>query len=215
MNDSYEVPLEKIRREIMIKNSRFISTLAPVYSVEEARTFIQAIKSEFSDATHNVPAYLIGYGNSMTAHCNDDGEPSGTAGKPALSVLKGSGMGNIAVVVTRYFGGTKLGTGGLVKAYSEAVKQVINDVPRAIQIEGATFKINVSYNLYNKLLSEFERMKVKIIEKNFTADISLTLFVEDTMIEQFNSVVKNLSAGDITPLFIEKAISLQRVSRTQ
>ena len=97
-------------------NSRFIATLAPVFSPEEARTFIAHIKKEFADASHNVPAYIIGGGNTVTEFCSDDGEPSGTSGKPALAVLRGSGLGDVAVVITRYFGGTLLGTGGLVKA---------------------------------------------------------------------------------------------------
>jgi uncharacterized YigZ family protein len=113
----YPVPLKEIRRELIVVNSRFVATLAPVMSVEEAKAFIARIRGEFSDASHNVPAYLVGGGDSLIEHCSDDGEPSGTAGRPALAVLKGSGLGDVAVVVTRYFGGTKLGTGGLVRAY--------------------------------------------------------------------------------------------------
>ena len=93
--------------------------------------FIARIKKEFADASHNVPAYIIGGGNTVTEFCSDDGEPNGTSGKPALAVLRGSGLGDVAVVVTRYFGGTLLGTGGLVKAYTEATQLVVQAVPRA------------------------------------------------------------------------------------
>ena len=103
----YRIPAERTRTEIMVVNSRFITTVVPVFSVEEAREFIHEIKKEFSDASHNVPVFLVGFGQSVTAHCSDDGEPSGTAGRPALAVIQGSGLGDIAVVVTRYFGGTK------------------------------------------------------------------------------------------------------------
>ncbi len=108
-----------------MSNSRFIAHLAPAASVEEAKAFIDQIRAEYADATHNVPAYVIGYGASVTAHCNDDGEPAGTAGRPILAVLQGSGLGDVVLVVTRYFGGTKLGTGGLVRAYTEAAQAVL------------------------------------------------------------------------------------------
>ncbi len=121
----YRIPARRTRTEIVVVNSRFITTAQPAFSVDEAKAFIQEMKNEFADASHNVPAFLIGYGASVTAHCSDDGEPSGTAGRPALAVLQGSDLGDIVVVVTRYFGGTKLGTGGLVRAYTDAVKSVL------------------------------------------------------------------------------------------
>ncbi|MFN2122854.1 MAG: IMPACT family protein, partial [Candidatus Promineifilaceae bacterium] len=127
----YPIPAQETREEIRVSNSRFIATAAPVFSVDEAKEFIKKIKAEFSDASHNVPAFLVGYGPSVTAHCSDDGEPSGTAGRPMLAVLQGSGLGDIAVVVTRYFGGTKLGTGGLVRAYGDAVKVILENLPLA------------------------------------------------------------------------------------
>ena len=94
----YVIPAEETRIEIKVVNSRFISTVAPAFTVEEARAFITRIRAEFADASHNVPAYLIGHGATVTAHCHDDGEPSGTAGRPALAVLRGSGLGDIVVV---------------------------------------------------------------------------------------------------------------------
>ena len=130
MSKPYSIPLHEIRREHVVINSKFITTLAPVFSAEEARTFIARIKTEFADASHNVPAYIIGGGNTVLEFCSDDGEPAGTAGKPALAVLRGSGLGDAAVVITRYFGGTLLGTGGLVKAYTESTQLVVNAVGR-------------------------------------------------------------------------------------
>ena len=123
--DRYLIPAQETRIEIIVVNSRFIATAAPVFSVDEAKAFIAKVREEFADASHNVPTYLIGHGASVIAHCSDDGEPSGTAGRPALAVLRGSGLGDVAVVVTRYFGGTKLGTGGLVRAYGDAVREVL------------------------------------------------------------------------------------------
>src|SRR5688572_6075263 len=94
---NYLVPIEQIRREHQAMNSQFVATLAPAFSIEEARAFISKIKKEFSDATHNVPVYVIGGGNTVTEYFSDDGEPSGTAGKPALAVLRGSGLGRCRV----------------------------------------------------------------------------------------------------------------------
>ena len=96
----YAVPASETRVEAKVSNSRFIATAAPVLSVKEAKAFVARIRQEFADASHNVPVYLIGHGGSVIAHCSDDGEPSGTAGRPALAVLQGSGLGDVAVVDT-------------------------------------------------------------------------------------------------------------------
>src|SRR5215207_5409204 len=144
---AYAIPLRAIRREQVVVNSRFIATLAPVFSIEEARAFIARIRKEFADASHNVPAYIIGGGNTVTEFFSDDGEPSGTAGKPALAVLRGSGLGDVAVVVTRYFGGTLLGTGGLVKAYTESTQMVAEAVGRGRRISMHVVMAAIPYNL--------------------------------------------------------------------
>ena len=97
---SYPIPAQENRAEMLVVNSRFIATLAPAFSVEEARTFIARLRAEFADATHNVPAYIVGHGASVITHAHDDGEPAGTAGRPAMAVLQGSGLGDAVVVVT-------------------------------------------------------------------------------------------------------------------
>ena len=109
MSKNYLIPLHEIRREHIVVNSKFIATLAPVVSTDDARAFIARIKKEFADASHNVPAYIIGGGNTVTEYFSDDGEPAGTSGRPALTVLRGSGLGDVVVVVTRYFGGNIVG----------------------------------------------------------------------------------------------------------
>jgi uncharacterized YigZ family protein len=147
MTKDYLVPLNEIRQEHMVINSRFIATLAPAFTVEEARAFIARIKKEFADASHNVPAYVIGGGNTFAEFCSDDGEPSGTSGKPALAVLRGSGLGDVAVVITRYFGGTLLGTGGLVKAYTESAQLVVNAVEHGRRVEVHVVMLTIPYNL--------------------------------------------------------------------
>src|SRR5512138_2097108 len=157
MPKPYTIPLNEIRREHVVVNSRFIATLAPVFSIDEARAFIARIKKEFVDASHNVPAYIIGGGNAVTEYSSDDGEPSGTAGRPALAVLRGSGLGDVAVVITRYFGGTLLGTGGLVKAYTESTQLVTKSVPRAKKMQVYVAMLALPYNLLERIRLQVSR----------------------------------------------------------
>src|SRR5512138_747744 len=151
MSKPYLIPLNEIRREHVVVNSRFLATLAPVFSIDDARAFIARIKKEFAEATHNVPAYIIGGGNTVTEYSSDDGEPSGTAGKPALAVLRGSGLGDVAVVVTRYFGGTLLGTGGLVNAYTESTQMVVNAVERGRRVPVHVALLAIPYHLLERI----------------------------------------------------------------
>src|SRR5688572_19497440 len=118
MATRYPIPAETTRVEIRVVNSRFIATIAEARTAEDAHAFIAAIRAEFANASHNVYAFRAGYGASVIEGMSDDGEPSGTAGRPALSVLRGADLGDVVLVITRYFGGTKLGTGGLVRAYT-------------------------------------------------------------------------------------------------
>ena len=171
------VPLGPLRDEIAIVNSRFIASLSPVESAEEARGFIVRIREEFPDATHNVPAFIIGGGNSTTEYCSDDGEPSGTSGRPLLAVLKGSGMGNIAVVVTRYFGGTLLGTGGLVRAYTAAGRLVVERVRRAAMVEMGRFEVDLPYALFDRFRIVSAESEADIVGESFAEVVHLAVEV--------------------------------------
>jgi uncharacterized YigZ family protein len=199
----YRIPAQKTRIEIMVLNSRFIATAAPVFSVEEAREFIHVVKQEFSDANHNVPAFLVGFGQSVTAHCSDDGEPSGTAGRPALAVLQGSGLGDIAVVVTRYFGGTKLGTGGLVRAYTDAVKEVLKNLPLAEKVPTHTVMLAIPYSLYEQVKLLIQEFKGKILDEDFGGDITISIQFQVEQLDPFNGRMIELSRGKIQPEIIE------------
>lgn len=199
----YRIPAEKTRTEIMVVNSRFIATAAPVFSVEEAREFVHAIRQEFSDATHNVPAFLVGFGQSVTAHCSDDGEPSGTAGRPALAVLQGSGLGDIAVVVTRYFGGTKLGTGGLVRAYTDAVKAVLEIIPLAEKVPTHTVMLVIPYSLYEQVKLLIQEFNGKVLDEDFGGDITISIQFQVEHLEPFNARMIELSKGKIRAEVVE------------
>ena len=203
MEKNYSVPLTEIRREHMVVNSRFIATLAPVSTVEAARAFIARLKTEFADATHNVPAYILGGGNTVTEFCSDDGEPAGTAGKPALAVLRGSGLGDVAVVITRYFGGTLLGTGGLVKAYTESTQMVVNMVGRGRQVQVHMAMLAIPYNLLERVRMMAVRQQAELLAEDYAADITITLRIPVVSFEAFQDELRELSAGKIKAEIME------------
>lgn len=191
----YPVPARETRVALRVKNSRFIATLAPVSSVEEARAFVARIEEEFADATHNVPAYVIGHGAAVTAHCNDDGEPAGTAGRPVLAVLQGSGLGDAALVVTRYFGGTKLGTGGLVRAYGDAARAVLEAAPRAERVPSHTVRMTAPYALFESLRLLVEAHGGRIVEEAFAAEVTVTAQLAQERTAAFQEAWRELSNG--------------------
>jgi uncharacterized YigZ family protein len=208
---SYSIPLNEIRREQVIVNSRFIATLAPVFSIEEARTFLARIKKEFSDASHNVPAYIIGGGNTVTEYFSDDGEPSGTAGKPALAVLRGSGLGDVAVVVTRYFGGTLLGTGGLVKAYTESTQMVVKAVGRGRRVPVHIVMVAIPYNLLERVRLQVTGAQGEVLGEDYAADITMTLQFPIDSFDAFQNELREMSAGKLKAEVIESTETIVKV----
>jgi uncharacterized YigZ family protein len=197
------IPAQETRVEIKVLNSRFIATIAPVFTVDEAKAFIARVKSEFSDASHNVPAYLIGHGNSVIAHCHDDGEPAGTAGRPALAVLGGSGLGDVAVVVTRYFGGTKLGTGGLVRAYGDAVRDVLAILPRAVKVPTHTVVIAVPYPYFERIRQLVTVHHGQILGEDFAAEVTVTAQFAIEHLPPFQDALQEASNGRLRAEIVE------------
>ncbi len=181
---------KEVRTTYLISKSEFIASLKPVKTVEEAKDFFNKVKNEFSDATHNITAYTIGK-TGEAGHCSDDGEPSGTAGLPVLDVFRKNDITNFACVVTRYFGGIKLGAGGLIRAYSSAASQALKEAGIAPIIEYTYVKFDFAYQyldiLENKL-KEFE-----IVSRNFSTNVSLTVLLPDTYLEQIINVLINLT----------------------
>lgn len=148
--EEYRVLLREGRGEIEEKKSRFICTVRPVHSEQEAIDFIEATKKKYWDARHNCSAFVLGSRQEVT-RCSDDGEPGGTAGRPMLEVLLGEGLCDVAAVVTRYFGGTLLGTGGLVRAYSGAVKEALLSAQTGMMRYGVKLQIGADYNSVGKI----------------------------------------------------------------
>ncbi|HOE34288.1 MAG: YigZ family protein [Chloroflexi bacterium] len=200
----YHIPAAPVETEILVVNSRFIASLSPAFSVEQARAFHKSIRQRFPDATHHVPAFVIGHGSSVITHCSDDGEPSGTAGRPALAVLQGSGLGDAAVVVTRYFGGTLLGTGGLVKAYGDAVREVLKLVRRAVKVPTTTLGLQLPYPLYEQVQRLAAACGGETLGSQFLEDVTLMLRFRDEQVEPFVAQLTSLSAGRLQPVVLER-----------
>lgn len=191
------IPAKRTRVAFRVANSRFIATAAPAFTVDQARAFIDEIKREFADATHNVSAYVIGHGASVVAHCTDDGEPSGTAGRPALAVLQGSGLGDVVVVVTRYFGGTKLGTGGLVRAYGDGVREVLDALPRAAKTSVHTIRVVAPYNFFEALRLLIQAHHGIILDEAFAADVTITARLMVEQFPAFQTALQERSSGQL------------------
>ena len=156
--------------------------------------------------------HIIGGGNSVTEYCSDDGEPSGTSGRPALAVLRGSGLGDVALVITRYFGGTLLGKGGLVRAYTESAQMVVNAVPRARRLEVHVAMLAVPYPLLERVRLLVPQYQGKILEEDFAADITMTVQIPVECTPGFQEALQELSAGKLQAEIIETKENIVLVS---
>ena len=186
--EQYRMLSKGAQAELVEKKSRFIATIRPVSSEEEAVAFIEEMKKKYYDARHNCSAFVIGSKGELT-RSSDDGEPSGTAGRPMLEVLTGSGIRNIAVVVTRYFGGILLGTGGLVRAYSGAVKMALEQCETITRRYGVQMLIKTDYNGVGKIQYLLGSKDVVIQDSVYAADVQMTVLVP---IEEYDRLCKEL-----------------------
>ncbi len=175
------------------RRSVFIGDAAHVADETEARGFVASVKKKYSDARHHVWAYMMTEGN--IARYSDDGEPQGTAGLPVLSVIKGSGAFDCAVVVTRYFGGILLGTGGLVHAYTEAAKLAVEDAGVVTYREYATFRFIVSYSDYQRLSAELSRAGAITDSSDFGAEVTVEAAVLGSAADEFCERVSEITSG--------------------
>ncbi|MDO4293101.1 MAG: YigZ family protein [Eubacteriales bacterium] len=172
----YRVVLEGGQAQLEEKKSRFIATVRPVSSEQEAVSFIEEMKKKYWDARHNCSAFVIGERAGLT-RCSDDGEPAGTAGRPMLEVLLGEGVRNVAVVVTRYFGGVLLGTGGLVRAYSGAAKQGLLASRTGVMRDGLQLSVRTDYNGIGKLQYLLRQRGLSAQDISYTDCVELTLLL--------------------------------------
>jgi uncharacterized YigZ family protein len=194
----YKIPAKLYRTEETIKRSRFIATVAHAVTEEDAKAFISIIKNEFPDATHNCWAYVAGPpGDTARIGMSDDGEPHGTAGKPILTVLLHSEIGEIVAVVTRYFGGTKLGTGGLVRAYSGSVKNALAGLSIKEKRDVITLTAILDYSKIIAVKQMIESFNSEIIEAKYEADVSFKIELPKNKKDSFIHAIADLSGGEI------------------
>ena len=204
MSEEQLIPARRLETEFTELNSRFITSASPAFSVEEAREFISEINSKHPAATHHVPIYLIGHGQSTIAHSSDDGEPSGTAGRPALAVLQGSGLGDIVMVITRYFGGTKLGTGRLVRAYSDSVRLLLEELPLARKVATTTIMFVIPYAHFEQTELLVRNHFGVVRETAFGADVTMTVRLADQHVISFKDKMVTLTRGNFEAITLEK-----------
>ena len=204
MLEEYKTIYEGGQGEIVEKKSRFLAEVRLVKSEEEALKFIEE-KKQYWDATHNCYAYVIGERKELM-RCSDDGEPQGTAGKPMLDVLLGEDLYNTAVVVTRYFGGTLLGTGGLVRAYSKAVQEGLKESRVITKYHGILTEIGIDYTGVGKLQYLFAKNQIPIIDSQYAEDVKMQILIpakEEGMIKKAVTEATNARATvtDIKELY--------------
>ncbi|WP_239614788.1 YigZ family protein [Cohnella mopanensis] len=180
--------------EIVIKKSRFIGHAKPVETEEEAVAFIEELKKKYWDATHNCSAYLIGERDQFQKAL-DDGEPSGTAGKPILEVIKNRGLKNVVVIVTRYFGGIMLGAGGLVRAYTDGAVTGIDAAEPIIKVLHREVLVDVDYTWYGKLENELRGRGFRVGDVSFTDRVLVTCLPEAGEAERFQAWITDITQG--------------------
>ncbi|MEH7332823.1 YigZ family protein [Neobacillus drentensis] len=194
---SYFTVKETGEHEIVIQKSRFIAHIKRVETEQEAQEFIQVIKKKHWDATHNCSAYLIGEQDQIQK-ANDDGEPSGTAGVPILEVLKKRKLKDSAVVVTRYFGGIKLGAGGLIRAYGKATSEGIDTVGIVERKLAQVIQVKIDYTWLGKLEKELRASEYKLKEIHYLDNVIIDTFVEESSVETFVEWMVELTNGQCT-----------------
>jgi YigZ family protein len=186
----------EFRHEYVVERSRFITTVYPCSTEEEAQAFIGRINKEFWDARHNCTAFALGPKQEQQ-RSSDNGEPSGTAGKPMLEVLKKTGITNIAVVVTRYFGGIKLGAGGLIRAYSHSVAETLRLAPKELHTIRTELQTTIDYALYGAVERYLQDAQLHY-EASFGELITLTILVAPNDVERIQKELQDMSHGAAT-----------------
>lgn len=176
------------------KRSKFISNVFPVQDTDEAEYFLGIVRRKYRDATHNVYAYTIGLNNKIQRF-SDDGEPSGTAGRPVLEVIKANNLQNVLIVVTRYFGGTLLGAGGLVRAYSESAAIGIKNSGVIRKVNCDIYEIVINYDILGKLQWEFEQRNIRILDADYAENVKIKACIPKSFMCDLEQLVLNITSG--------------------
>ncbi len=192
----YPIPAETCRIEETILRSRFVTTVAHAHTIEDARAFILEVSEEFRDANHNCWAYVVGPpGDTSRVGLSDAGEPHGTAGRPMLNVLLGSGVGDVVAVVTRYFGGTKLGKGGLVRAYGGGVKAALAALELRELVQTATLRVTLAYSDVSSLKHSLPQFEADVTDENYGTDVAMTIVLPEEHAGSFTEALAGMTNG--------------------
>ena len=183
--------------EFTEKKSRFIGQIAPVTTEEEALAFLSEVKSRYRDASHHVFAYILR--ENQIRRASDDGEPQGTGGVPVLNVLDGNGLSDVCCVVTRYFGGTLLGVGGLARAYTESARLAVSAAEIKVMAESVDLSLHTDYSFYGKLEYYFAEHGIFVLSTAFGADVSVTVRLRKEDVPAFEHDLTELSGGTVSP----------------
>lgn len=197
MTDSYRIPAAEHCFEFEIKRSQFISFAAPAASREAAEAFIREIRERHPQSRHVCWAYIAGAPNTTVMSMSDDGEPSGTAGRPMLKVLQHSGLGEIVVAVVRYFGGIKLGPGGLQRAYSDAVSGVLEDLPVRLRVQRDPIRLRFGYALESAVRHVLGRYDVDDLQLMYEEQVGMTLQLASAQVAAFTVELTNQCSGAV------------------
>ncbi len=205
----YRTIEEPCEIEQVIKKSKFFGRLYPVSSMEQAQEILDGLRKRYWDASHHCSAVILGQMREFT-RCSDDGEPQGTAGMPMLEALKGSGLTNVLAVVTRYFGGTLLGTGGLVRAYGSSVSLAVQAAKKICYKPCAVFRLVLPFKLWGKAEAQMLGAGYQIGETLYTDVVSSTVFSEFGQEERLKKMISEISAGKAAPEEIERRYQVIR-----
>lgn len=214
MDNSYKTIYEGGEAEIVEKKSRFIATVRPVQTEEEAVAFINEMKKKYWDARHNCSAFVLGERQELT-RCSDDGEPAQTAGRPMLEVLLKEGITNVVVVVTRYFGGVLLGTGGLVRAYQRSVQEGLAASRIIEKKRGIKLFVNTDYNGVGKLQYLFAQQKITVMDTQYAADVTWTILVPVEQREFIQKEITEQTSGSAVLTWDDEVIYAQLDDRVE
>lgn len=190
----YYITSEKGHSEVVEKKSRFIAHIIPIQSEDEALEVIESLKKEYWDARHNCYAFVVGPNNEVQRF-SDDGEPQGTAGKPILEVLLNKNVHNTLILVTRYFGGTLLGTGGLIRAYGQAALEGLKDAEIQEVFDGVTFEVYVDYESIGKIKYNMVQFGVGDVEEEYGEEVTLKIQMKKADFEKFKTSVIDATSG--------------------
>ncbi|WP_026506839.1 YigZ family protein [Butyrivibrio sp. MC2013] len=193
-NSTRRIIVKSGRGEYEEKKSRFIGQAFAISSSSEAEEIIERISKEYWDARHNCYAYVLGERNEIT-RCSDNGEPSGTAGRPILDVLTTSGLSDALIIVTRYFGGTLLGTGGLVRAYTAAAKASLEDADVAELKIGVILQVTIAYSFLDKIQHSLSQMGLELSNPVYGADVSFDVTVTTDKADELEKTITGITGG--------------------